>query len=78
MIVVVMLYLSMVLIGRRHWFSGARRWALAGHYAVRTLALAVVAVGAVVVFRHHDLRLDVTSEQLSSLSPRDAGADRAI
>ncbi len=70
MIVVVMLYLSMVLIGRRHWFSGLHRWALAGHYLVRTLALVVVAVGAVVLFRHHDLRLDATSEQLSSLSPQ--------
>ncbi|MBU4272096.1 MAG: Gldg family protein [Planctomycetes bacterium] len=84
MIVSVMLYLSMVLIGRRHWFSGLRRWAQAGHYLVRTLALVVVAVGAVVLFRHHDLRLDVTSEQLSSLSPqtrallRDLKVDRPV
>ncbi len=70
MIVAVMLYLSMVLIGRRHWYSGARRRALACHFAVRTLALAVIAVGAVLVFRHHDLRWDVTSEQLSSLAPQ--------
>ena len=28
-IVVVMLYVSMVLIGRRHWFSGRGRWAQA-------------------------------------------------
>ena len=69
MIVVVMLYLSMVLIGRRHWFSGRFRWSLAGHFLVRALSLMVVAVAAVVLFRHYDLRLDVTSEQLSSLSP---------
>lgn len=68
-VVVVMLYLSMVLIGRRHWFSGRHRWALAGHYLVRTLALMVIIVGVVLFFRHHDLRFDVTSEQLSSLSP---------
>ena len=68
-ILVVMLYVSMVLIGRRHWFTGQRRWMQAGHYALRTLALAVVALGAVVVFQHHDVRLDVSSEQLSSLSP---------
>ena len=40
MIVAVMLYLSMVLIGRRHWFTGAHRYALVLHYAVRALALA--------------------------------------
>ncbi len=69
-ILVVMLYLSMVLIGRRHWSSGQDRWTLVGHYTVRALALVVIAVGAVVVFRHHDLRADVTSERLSSLSPQ--------
>ncbi|MCE5269248.1 MAG: Gldg family protein [Planctomycetaceae bacterium] len=69
MIVVVMLYLSMILIGRRHWYSGARRWALAGHYTTRTLALGLIAIGSVVVFRHHDVRWDVTSEKLGSLSP---------
>ena len=37
--IVVMLYVSMVLIGRRHWFSGRGRWMQAAHYAVRTLAL---------------------------------------
>ncbi|MEN6450610.1 MAG: Gldg family protein [Thermoguttaceae bacterium] len=70
MIVVVMLYLSMILIGRRHWYSGVRRWSLTGHYATRTLALGVVAVGAVLVFHNHDLRCDVTTERLSSLSPQ--------
>lgn len=70
MIVVVMLYLSMVLIGRRHWYSGGKRWALASHFTIRTLALGVMAIGAVVVFRHNDLRWDVTSEKLSSLAPQ--------
>jgi len=39
------------------------------HYAFRTVALVAVAVGLVVLLRHHDLRFDVTSERLSSLSP---------
>ncbi|NLF07861.1 MAG: ABC transporter permease [Pirellulaceae bacterium] len=68
MIVVVMLYLSMVLIGRRHWFSGRHRWARTGHYIVRALSLAIVVVGAVLFFRHHDVRYDATAEKLSSLS----------
>ncbi len=68
-ILAVMLYLSMILIGRRHWFTGPRRWLLAGHYAVRTLALLAVAVGAVAMLQRHDQRLDISSEHLSSLSP---------
>ena len=50
------------------WFPNRLPWMLA-HYTVRTLVLAVVAV-SVIIFTHcHDWRLDVTSEQLSSLSP---------
>ena len=67
-IVVVMLYVSMALIGRRHWFSGERRWTLAGHFAIRGAAMVVAALGLVVVFRHHDVRIDVTAARLSSLS----------
>ena len=66
--VVVMLYVSMVLIGRRHWFSGRGRWIQAAHYTVRTLILVVAALGVVIVFQNHDLRLDVTSARLNSLS----------
>ena len=45
MIAVVMLYLCMVLIGRRHWLGGHDGKTLGPHYVVRTLALAVLAVG---------------------------------
>jgi ABC-2 type transport system permease protein len=65
----VMLYASMALIGRRHWFSGGGRWLQAVHFLVRGLALIVVALGIVMVLHQHDLRWDVTSEKLSSLSP---------
>jgi len=69
MIVVVMLYLSMVLIARRHWVRG-RDWRLmAGHYAVRVASLVVLTIALTVFFRYHDVRRDVTSEKLSSLSP---------
>ena len=64
-----MLYVSMALIGRRHWFSGSWRWLQVGHFLVRSLALVVIALGAVVMLRGHDLRYDATSEKLSSLSP---------
>jgi ABC-2 type transport system permease protein len=83
-ILLVMLYVSMVLIGRRHWFSGQKRWTQAVHYAMRTLALVVIALGAVTVFGNHDVRVDVSSERLSSLSPqtleliRDLKVDRPV
>ena len=35
MIVAVMLYVSMILIGRRHWRSGWQRRSMVLHYAVR-------------------------------------------
>ena len=69
-IVLVMLYLSMMLIGRRHWLGGRDGKSMGGHYFVRSLALVAAAVGAVIVAHRYDARLDVTSERLSSLSPR--------
>ena len=69
MIVVAMLYLSMVLIGRRHWVRGKDWYVMAGHFLARVLALVVIAVGLAVFFTHHDVRKDVTNEKLSSLSP---------
>jgi ABC-2 type transport system permease protein len=41
---------------------------LPGQFAVRALALVQIEICAVVLFRYYDPRLDVTSEQLSSLS----------
>jgi ABC-2 type transport system permease protein len=69
-ILAVMLYVSMVLIGRRHWFSGPWRWLQVGHFLVRSAAMVVIALGAVVLLRAHDVRYDATSERLSSLSPQ--------
>jgi hypothetical protein len=65
----IMLYVCMVLIGRRNWARGAEAAAQSGHFLVRALALAIIAVAVVVAVRNHDQRLDTTSEQLSSLSP---------
>lgn len=67
-VVAVMLYVSMILIGRRHWFSGRGRWLQACHFVVRSLLLIVIALAAVVVFQQHDVRVDVTSARLNSVS----------
>ncbi|MEK6246704.1 MAG: GldG family protein, partial [Planctomycetales bacterium] len=68
MIVMTMLYLAMVLIGRRHWRGGRDGPSMGGHFTVRVIALIVitasvgVAAAAVPLFRW-----DVTSERLGSL-----------
>ncbi len=69
-IVAVMLYLSMVLIKRRHWVTGRQGSSMGVHYSLRFLSLAAIAVGVTVMFERHDVRLDVTAEKLSSLAPQ--------
>ena len=69
MIVVVMLYLCVVLIGRRHWRGGYDGQSLATHYAVRAIALGVLALSLVVLISRRDVRADASVEGLNSLSP---------
>ena len=69
-IAVVMLYLSMVLIGRRHWAGRRASIPMAAHYTIRAIALAAIAVGVNVVANRYDLRADLSSAKLSSLSPQ--------
>jgi ABC-type transport system involved in multi-copper enzyme maturation permease subunit len=68
-ITAIMLYVCMVLIGRRNWARGEETGVQSGHYTLRVLALTVVAVAAVFAVQSHDVRVDATSERLSSLSP---------
>ena len=69
MIVVVGLYLSMVLIGARHWYGGRDGHSLFGHYLLRATALVVLALSLTVFFSSHDfVRRDVTDAKVSSLS----------
>ncbi len=70
-IVALMLYLSVVLLGRRHWRGGREGQGVAGHYLLRFLALCVVVVSLNIFLSHHDkLRVDTTTEGLSSLAPK--------
>jgi len=77
-IVVVSLYLCMILISRRHWARGMDWVVQAGHYGVRTLALLVVAACVVLVLQWHDVRADVTSERINSVSPSTANLLREL
>jgi ABC-2 type transport system permease protein len=71
MITVVMLYISMVLIGRRHWGGREEDESMWAHYLARALGLVAVAVGVNMFLSHHNsLRADITSENLNSLSPK--------
>ncbi len=70
LIAAVMLYLSMVLIGRRHWGGREERQSMWAHYLVRTLALVCLVLGVNLFFSNHNsLRADITSENLNSLAP---------
>jgi len=70
-VVVVMLYICMVLIGRRHWVRGRSSQTMAFHFLGRSIALVLIGAGIVFFFgQFRWTRLDVTSERLSSLSPR--------
>ena len=63
------LYLNTLMAGRRHWPREADGYPMWSHHTVRAVALAVALVAAnAVVARVTFLRLDVTAEQLSSLS----------
>lgn len=69
MVVAIGLYLSIVLIGRRHWYGGKNSEAKLGHYLTRAVSLVVIAIGLNLIFSTFDLfRRDMTSEQVSSLS----------
>ena len=64
-----MLYLSSILIGRRHWVGSPLGKSKYSHFSLRVLATLVTAFALTQYFRNHDvLRLDATAEQLSSLS----------
>jgi ABC-2 type transport system permease protein len=70
MIAAVMLYVSMVLIGRRHWGGREEKESMWAHYLARTLGLVTLALGLnVFLANHNSIRADITSENLNSLAP---------
>ena len=68
MVTATMLYLSMILIGRRHW-TASQKYQGMSHFTLRTVCLLAIGLSLVFMFRNHDLRADLTEERLSSLSP---------
>jgi ABC-2 type transport system permease protein len=71
MIVAVMLYVSIVLISRRHWSGGEDGNRMWGHYLLRSLSLVLLAAGVNLIASNYNvLRWDITSENINSLSDR--------
>ena len=62
------LYLNVLILSRRHWPARADGYPMWVHHAVRSLALALVLISVGVLVDRFSVRLDVTAEQLHSLS----------
>ena len=70
-IVVVGVYLSLILIGRRHWLGGRDGTSMFWHYILRAAFLIVMMVGGVMIVQHSPLnrvRVDISEAQVSTLS----------
>ena len=67
-ITLVMLYVCMVLISRRHWSANQafHGWT---HYLARGISLLLIAVSLCAIAQRFDVRRDMTQEKLSTLSP---------
>lgn len=75
---VAMLYLNMVLLGRRHWAGGPRGKDLWLHYVVRVVAAVLALASLDALAARAGLRSDVSAERLSTLSPESRALIRAI
>jgi len=68
LIVVAMLYLSMVLIGRRHWVRGKDWYVMAGHYSIRVASLVVLAVALCALARQQLAHAGLATEMVLGLT----------
>ncbi len=62
------LYLNVLVLSRRHWPGRADGYPMGLHHAVRGIAVAAALISAGVLVTNRSVRIDVTAEQLHSLS----------
>lgn len=70
-IVVFGIYLSLVLIGRRHWQGGKHGTSLLGHFVFRSVFLLVTLIAVVLIAQYSPVsryRLDISGEKISTLT----------
>ena len=70
-IVVIGIYLSLILIGRRHWLGGRDGTSMFWHFVLRAAFLVAMAIGAVLIVQHsplNRLRMDISDKKISTLS----------
>lgn len=70
-IVVIGIYLSLILIGRRHWLGGRDGTSMFWHFVFRATFLVATVIGAVLIVQHSPLnraRMDISDKKISTLS----------
>ena len=70
-LVVIGVYLSLVLIGRRHWLGGRDGTSMLWHYMLRAVFLIVMVIAGVLIVQYspaNRARIDISAEKVSTLS----------
>jgi ABC-2 type transport system permease protein len=71
-LVVIGIYLSMILIGRRHWLGGRDGTSMFWHFGLRAAFVAIIAVASVLIVQYSPLnraRMDISDSKISTLAP---------
>lgn len=71
-LVVIGVYLSMILIGRRHWLGGRDGTSMFWHYVLRAGFLIITVIAGVIIVQYSPLnraRVDISDSKISTLAP---------
>lgn len=71
-LVVIGIYLSLILIGRRHWMGGRDGTSMLSHFFLRAIFLVAILISGVLIAQYSPLnriRADVSANKISTLSP---------